>query len=677
MGCYQSVPDDKVYITEGKGKNFRYATASCQGWRREQEDAEVCLPYFDTDASLYVLCDGHGGPEVALYTVKYFPDFLKNHIDYKKGDYEKALENSFIEFDQKLRTPEALEKLRVFERGDQDLDMESKESDHTANNAPQSSSAGAGSSIAEPSAGPSTSSGNGSSTVADDVDTETLRKEADIPIEELINKYSSPSHPKTRVQSMRHGSIKIGASPVIRSSRSGCDGSGEDSEDECEASIVTGSSTSSMRREEIFGTPDLNAPRASSPASGIIRNALVRYFEVDDEEDDENDSEYDSKMDDDDDDDEDDDDDDEDEEGDVGNNGEEDEEPSEDSDDEDGDDEREDESATSNKGKSRRFHKRHNRRSSDTTSSSASEGDDDNEVAVEDEDEEDEDDDDEEVDGDYSDNVFPRQFATFLKPGSKLHTPGVDSGCTVVVALVKNGTLYVASAGDSRCIVIMRNGRCEAMSFDHKPEDEIERKRIEAANGSVYEGRVNGGLNLSRAFGDFNYKDINLDPRKQMITPLPHVMKLELDFNEVEFLFLACDGIWNSMSNQKVSKFIHFCYNQNKDLIETCMALFKDCLAPTTDGDGTGCDNMTCILVKYYKDGEKMEDSQITEQSDLNSNIKTIDQKKEALPENSKPIQVTNDEMADSCSAKRSAESDDEIRSDRSSKRKCLRLFEE
>ena len=45
------------------------------------------------------------------------------------------------------------------------------------------------------------------------------------------------------------------------------------------------------------------------------------------------------------------------------------------------------------------------------------------------------------------------------------------------------------------------------MSFDHKPEDTPERDRIENAGGKVTpDGRVNGGLNLSRAIGDHAYK---------------------------------------------------------------------------------------------------------------------------------------------------------------------------
>jgi protein phosphatase 1G len=40
------------------------------------------------------------------------------------------------------------------------------------------------------------------------------------------------------------------------------------------------------------------------------------------------------------------------------------------------------------------------------------------------------------------------------------------------------------------------------MSLDHKPEDEAEMERIVKAGGKVTaDGRINGGLNLSRALG--------------------------------------------------------------------------------------------------------------------------------------------------------------------------------
>ena len=62
-----------------------------------------------------------------------------------------------------------------------------------------------------------------------------------------------------------------------------------------------------------------------------------------------------------------------------------------------------------------------------------------------------------------------------------------------MVGLLVGRDLYVANAGDSRCIVC-RNGKAVEMSFDHKPEDEPERQRINNAGGRVtQDGRVNGG----------------------------------------------------------------------------------------------------------------------------------------------------------------------------------------
>ena len=56
------------------------------------------------------------------------------------------------------------------------------------------------------------------------------------------------------------------------------------------------------------------------------------------------------------------------------------------------------------------------------------------------------------------------------------------------------------------------------MSFDHKPESTIERTRIEKAGGHVSrEGRVNNGLNLSRALGNFIFYFLRTYNRKVLM----------------------------------------------------------------------------------------------------------------------------------------------------------------
>ena len=69
------------------------------------------------------------------------------------------------------------------------------------------------------------------------------------------------------------------------------------------------------------------------------------------------------------------------------------------------------------------------------------------------------------------------------------------------MVLVTPDTIYCANAGDSRAVAFV-GGQAVELSRDHKPMDPIELERIQKAGSTVSEGRVNGGLNLSRALGD-------------------------------------------------------------------------------------------------------------------------------------------------------------------------------
>uniref|UniRef100_A0A673KY53 protein-serine/threonine phosphatase n=1 Tax=Sinocyclocheilus rhinocerous TaxID=307959 RepID=A0A673KY53_9TELE len=181
--------------------------------------------------------------------------------------------------------------------------------------------------------------------------------------------------------------------------------------------------------------------------------------------------------------------------------------------------------------------------------------------------------------------------------------PGSDSGTTAVVALIRGKQLIVANAGDSRCVV-SEKGKAVDMSYDHKPEDELELTRIKNAGGKVtMDGRVNGGLNLSRAIGDHFYKrNKALPPEEQMISSLPDVKVLTLN-EDHEFMVVACDGIWNVMSSQEVVDFVNERLKteagKNRPLSAIIEELLDHCLAPDTSGDGTGCDNMTCVIISF------------------------------------------------------------------------------
>lgn len=180
-----------------------------------------------------------------------------------------------------------------------------------------------------------------------------------------------------------------------------------------------------------------------------------------------------------------------------------------------------------------------------------------------------------------------------------------SAGSTALVALIYDNVLYVANAGDSRC-VIGRNGLAFDMSMDHKPDIESEKVRILKAGGFVKNGRVNGHLNLSRAIGDMSFKKNRyLSPAMQVITCHPDVL-VEPICKQDEFIILACDGIWECMDSQTVVLFIQSRLLQHRGKRDAQLAseiiqeLFDTCISNNRNGYrncGIGLDNMTATLV--------------------------------------------------------------------------------
>ncbi|CAA20880.1 serine/threonine protein phosphatase PP2C catalytic subunit Ptc2 [Schizosaccharomyces pombe] len=181
------------------------------------------------------------------------------------------------------------------------------------------------------------------------------------------------------------------------------------------------------------------------------------------------------------------------------------------------------------------------------------------------------------------------------------------SGCTATTALiVDHQVIYCANAGDSRT-VLGRKGTAEPLSFDHKPNNDVEKARITAAGGFIDFGRVNGSLALSRAIGDFEYKkDSSLPPEKQIVTAFPDVVIHNIDPDD-EFLILACDGIWDCKSSQQVVEFVRRGIVARQSLEVICENLMDRCIASNSESCGIGCDNMTICIVAFLH-GRGLED---------------------------------------------------------------------
>lgn len=176
------------------------------------------------------------------------------------------------------------------------------------------------------------------------------------------------------------------------------------------------------------------------------------------------------------------------------------------------------------------------------------------------------------------------------------------------------------------------------MSMDHKPEDEHELNRIHKAGGKVTcEGRVNGGLNLSRALGDHSYKlQTELSAHEQQITAMPDVKQTQLTEAD-EFMVIACDGIWNVKGSQEVVDFVSDRLREQRkngkpNLTQICEELLDSCLASDTAGDGSGCDNMTTIIVLFNSAGKTDQNSkkrklqsETTDEDSVDKRLKTDD----------------------------------------------------
>eukprot|EP00927_Polykrikos_kofoidii_P077324 TRINITY_DN74276_c0_g1_i1.p1 TRINITY_DN74276_c0_g1~~TRINITY_DN74276_c0_g1_i1.p1 ORF type:complete len:401 (-),score=83.76 TRINITY_DN74276_c0_g1_i1:35-1237(-) len=182
-------------------------------------------------------------------------------------------------------------------------------------------------------------------------------------------------------------------------------------------------------------------------------------------------------------------------------------------------------------------------------------------------------------------------------------------GCTSVCVLLTETDVVCANAGDSRA-VLCRKGQAVELSHDHKPNSEVERRRIEAAGGTVEEStagtrvqyRVNGNLNLSRAIGDLDFKRReDLDHDSQVICSTPDLVNMSITEDD-EFIVLACDGIWDVKSNQEVCDFVRDRLSAGEDLPHIIEALLNDCIADDPKATcGIGGDNMTCMVVKFLR----------------------------------------------------------------------------
>ena len=110
--------------------------------------------------------------------------------------------------------------------------------------------------------------------------------------------------------------------------------------------------------------------------------------------------------------------------------------------------------------------------------------------------------------------------------------------------------------------------------------------------------RVNGSLAVSRALGDFEYKNVEgKGPTEQLgvclnnifsifikflfkfsVSPEPEFYVKVRDESSDQFLVLACDGVWDVMSNEDICNFITHRMKVQDSLETICNEVIDTCL---------------------------------------------------------------------------------------------------
>ncbi|XP_077212609.1 putative protein phosphatase 2C 52 [Tasmannia lanceolata] len=176
--------------------------------------------------------------------------------------------------------------------------------------------------------------------------------------------------------------------------------------------------------------------------------------------------------------------------------------------------------------------------------------------------------------------IYQRTDSDFLEAERNTYR---DDGSTASTAVLVGSHLYVANVGDSRAVV-SKAGQAIPLSEDHKPNRSDERKRIENAGGVVmWAGtwRVGGVLAMSRAFGNRLLK--------QFVVAEPEIQEEEVD-EELEFLVLASDGLWDVVPNEDAVSIV----GMEEEAEAAAMKLTE------TAFNRGSADNITCIVVRFH-----------------------------------------------------------------------------
>jgi serine/threonine protein phosphatase PrpC len=154
------------------------------------------------------------------------------------------------------------------------------------------------------------------------------------------------------------------------------------------------------------------------------------------------------------------------------------------------------------------------------------------------------------------------------------------AGTTAAIVVIADGQIYTANVGDAR-IVLIDKGRAKRLSVDHRATVASEKRAVISRGGQIFQGRVNGILMLSRAIGDAEVANVITCEPFMTVTP----------FRDDYKLILACDGVWDVMTDQQAADI----YNRCQSPAEAARLIKSEALRRRTE------DNVSVICVDLKK----------------------------------------------------------------------------
>ncbi len=159
---------------------------------------------------------------------------------------------------------------------------------------------------------------------------------------------------------------------------------------------------------------------------------------------------------------------------------------------------------------------------------------------------------------------------------------------------------------DSRVCNNRRTNETELYNaFSHKDFLKIDRIPEESGDRIFGPWRVKpGGLSVSRTFGDIEAKVGELGGLKGVIVSEPEIQVIPYSA-ELDYVLLACDGIFDSLTNEEVNAVIWETIEYYRDVKGLSKDTVAECLSDCVNNVlkksllNSSEDNVTCILIFF------------------------------------------------------------------------------